>query len=215
MTGWQPPLPALWSTCYHGAVSAGEPSPDLRTELADVAEGREDPGEVLVPQVYEILRSIAEAQMARERAGHTLQATALVHEAYLRLLGNAPVEWKSLGHFYAAAAEAMRRILIEHARAKGRLKRGGGRQRLPLSVADLASKEEPEQILAVDDAIRRLEESDAKAARIVKLRFFAGLTVEETARALGISERTVHREWAFARVRLFRFIEGRTSAEGG
>jgi RNA polymerase sigma factor (TIGR02999 family) len=138
--------------------------------------------------------------MHRERAGHTLQATALVHEAFVRLLGDADVAWDSRGHFYVAAAEAMRRILIEHARSRGREKRGGGRQRVPLSVVDVpASADDPEQILAVDDALRRLEGEDPDAANVVRLRFYAGLGVEETARALGKSPRTVAREWAFAR----------------
>jgi RNA polymerase sigma factor (TIGR02999 family) len=155
---------------------AGDVTPgDLTAALQRVADGQQDLGEVLVPRVYEVLRSIAAARMAQERPGHTLQATALVHEAYLRLLGNTHVAWTSWAHFYAAAAEAMRRILIDHARARKRAKRGGGRVPLPLNVADLASHNDREETLAVDEAIRRLEEQDARAAEIVRLRFYAGL----------------------------------------
>jgi RNA polymerase sigma factor (TIGR02999 family) len=168
--------------------------------LADLRGGSPRAAGELLPIVYDQLRALARQNMHRERAGHTLQATALVHEAFVRLLGDADVAWDSRGHFYVAAAEAMRRILIEHARSRGREKRGGGRQRVPLSVVDVpASADDPEQILAVDDALRRLEGEDPDAANVVRLRFYAGLGVEETARALGKSPRTVAREWAFAR----------------
>jgi RNA polymerase sigma factor (TIGR02999 family) len=168
--------------------------------LADLRGGSSRAAGELLPIVYDQLRALARQNMHRERAGHTLQATALVHEAFVRLLGDADVAWDSRGHFYVAAAEAMRRILIEHARSRGREKRGGGRQRVPLTVVDVpAPADDPEQILAVDDALRRLEGEDPDAANVVRLRFFAGLGVEETARALGKSPRTVAREWAFAR----------------
>ncbi len=153
----------------------------------------------LLPLVYEQLRAIARQRMAQERAGHTLQATALVHEAYLRLVGGQEVAWANRAHFYSAAAEAMRRILIEHARKRDRIKRGGDRCRAPVSVADLAVEQDFEEIVAVDDAIRRLGEEDAQAAKVVRLRFFAGLSVDETARVLEVSPRTVAREWAYAR----------------
>lgn len=158
----------------------------------------------LLPLVYERLRAIAGARMAGERAGHTLRPTELVHEAYLRLFGGEPVPWESRGHFYAAAAEAMRRILIDHARAKQSRKRGGGRLRLPLDVVDLASRENGEEILSVDDALSRLEKRDARMAAIVKLRFFAGLSEEEAAKSLGLSPRTARREWMMARAFLQR-----------
>jgi RNA polymerase sigma factor (TIGR02999 family) len=168
--------------------------------LADLRGGSSRAAGELLPIVYDQLRALARQNMHRERAGHTLQATALVHEAFVRLLGDADVAWDSRGHFYVAAAEAMRRILIEHARSRGREKRGGGRQRVPLTVVDVpAPADDPEQILAVDDALRRLEGEDPDAANVVRLRFYAGLGVEETARALGKSPRTVAREWAFAR----------------
>ena len=153
----------------------------------------------LLPLVYAQLRAIARERMAQERAGHTLQATALVHEAYLRLIGGQRVGWANRAHFYLAAGEAMRRILIEHARKRRRIKRGGDRRRAPVSVADLAAKQDFEEIVAVDDAIRRLGEEDAQTAKVVRLRFFAGLSVDDTARALDLSPRTVAREWAYAR----------------
>ena len=160
----------------------------------------------LLPLVYDHLRKIAQQRMSEERSDHTLQATALVHEAYLRLVGNDELEWDGRGHFFTAAAQAMRRILIEHARAKGRHKRGGGGRRVPLSVVDLAASEDPTEILAVEDALCRLEEQDPRAAHVVQLRFYAGLSVDETAEVLGISPRTVMREWSYARARLVQEI---------
>ena len=172
---------------------------DVTRILAAIEGGDARAADELLPLVYEQLRRIAQQRMAEERSGHTLQATALVHEAYLRLVGGQEVGWANRAHFYFAAAEAMRRILIEHARKRNRIKRGGDRRRAPVSVADLAAEEDFEEIVAVDDAIRRLEEEDAQAARVVRLRFFAGLSVDETARALDVSPRTVAREWAYAR----------------
>jgi RNA polymerase sigma factor (TIGR02999 family) len=164
--------------------------------------------EALFSLVYDELKQIAARHMAGERVGHTLQATALVHEAYHRLVASEPLGWANRAHFFFAAAEAMRRILIEHARARGARKRGGDRVRLPVNLADLAAQDDPDTILAVDDAISRLEETDPRAASIVQLRFYAGLDVEETARALSMSERTVRREWSYARVQLFRILGG-------
>lgn len=162
--------------------------------------------ERLVPVVYAELRAMAQTHLRNERPDHTLQATALVHEVYLRLLGDERPAWNRRRHFFYAAAEAMRRILIEHARKRGRVKRGGKRVRVPLTGLNLATTHDPEEILALDDAIRRLEEQDPKAAEVVRLRFFAGLSVEETARALDLSDRTVKREWAVARAWLFRAL---------
>jgi RNA polymerase sigma factor (TIGR02999 family) len=142
--------------------------------------------------------------MATERPGHTLGPTALVHEAYLRLVGDGGVGWSGKAHFYAAASEAMRRILVDHARAQNSQKRGGGRLRLALDVVELASREDPAEILALDEAVSRLEEQDPRMAEIVKLRFFAGLQDEETAEALNVSRRTVCREWTMARAFLQR-----------
>jgi len=162
----------------------------------------------LLPLVYDNLRAIAARRMVEERPGHTLGPTALVHEAYLRLVGSGPLAWSSKAHFYAAAAEAMRRILVDHARARGSRKRGGGRLRLALDVLELAGREDPMEILAVDEAVSRLETQDSRMAAVVKLRFFAGLSEEESARALGVSLRTVCREWTMARAFLHRELRG-------
>jgi RNA polymerase sigma factor (TIGR02999 family) len=172
--------------------------------LSAIEEGDPHAAEQLLPLVYDELRRLAAQRLAQERPGQTLQATALVHEAYLRLVDaeKAP-HWQTRGHFFAAAAEAMRRILINRARDKGRQKRGGGWQRQDfdrLAVADDASEEET---LAVDEALQRLEQHNKPCADLVKLRFFAGLTVEEAAAALGIAPRTAHRYWVFARAWLY------------
>lgn len=175
--------------------------------LADMkGEGRQAVMDRLLPLVYDELRSLARSHLRNERIEHTLQPTALVHEAYLRLLGAARPSWNDRRHFFGAAAEAMRRILIEHARKRGRAKRGGKRVRVDLSGVDLASDEDLEQVVALDDAFRRLEEQDPRAADVVRLRVFAGLSVEETARATDLSERTVKREWAFARAWLYQAL---------
>ena len=158
----------------------------------------------LFPLVYEQLRNLAQRRMKDERGSHTLQATALVHEVYLRIVAAGGGNWSSRTQFFFAAAEAMRRILIDHARARGQLKRGGGRRRLPLNVLDLASEEQIPQILALDEALLRLEEMSPAVAAVVRMRFYAGLSVDETAEALGISPRTVKREWTYAKARLAR-----------
>jgi RNA polymerase sigma factor (TIGR02999 family) len=161
----------------------------------------------LLPLIYEELRKLASHRMLGERKDHTLQPTALVHEAYARLVGNDELKWANRAHFFSAAAEAMRRILIEHARAKQGPRRGGGLEKMPLDVVDLATSENSDQILALEDAMSRLEKEDPDAARVVQLRFYAGLSVEETAKALEISERTVKRQWSFARIFLFRLLK--------
>ncbi len=163
------------------------------TEILRDLGDRPDAAEALLPLVYAQLRAIAQKRMAGERPGHTLEATALVHEAYMRLLGNQEINWQSRSHFYGAAAEAMRRILIDHARKKGSQKRGGGRQPIAMNVVDLASEQDPADILALDEAITTLAGEDPRAAEVVRLRFYAGLSVEETAAAMGVSERTVMR----------------------
>jgi len=175
-----------------------------------VAAGQEGAESALLSQVYAQLRATAQKFINHERSGHTLQATALVHEAYLRMLGaegSSEVEWQDRRHFYRAAAEAMRRILIEHARKRGAEKRGGKHKRTLINVCDLASDDNPVEILAVDEAIVRLEQTDATAAEIVRLRFFAGLSVEQTAAALNVSDRTIRREWTYARAKLFHLLE--------
>ncbi len=183
---------------------AGADQTEVTRLLIQAADGDRRAADALLPLVYEQLRKIAQQRMALERPDNTLQATALVHEAYLRLVGDAEVHWQGRAHFFAAAAEAMRKILIDHARKRGRGKRGGQRQRIPLSVVDLAAEEQFDEILAVDDALRRLQEEDPPAAEVVRLRFFAGLSVAEVAAVLETSPRTVAREWAYARAWLYR-----------
>jgi RNA polymerase sigma-70 factor, ECF subfamily len=182
------------------------PSADITRMLKAAGEGDASASAALFTHVYNELRSIADHQMRDERRSHTLGATALVHEVYLRLLGGEPLRVRDRAGFFHAAAEAMRRILIEHARQRGRAKRGGQRRRIPLDVVDLASEEQFGEFLAVDEALQRLEREDAQAAEVVRLRFFAGLSVEEVAAVLGASPRTVARDWAFARAWLFRAL---------
>ena len=172
--------------------------------LREARGGEGVDAEALLPLVYDHLRGIATRQMQAERPDHVLQPTALVHEAYLRLVGREPLAWSGKAHFYAAAAEAMRRILLDYARARDSRKRGGGRLRVTLDLVDLATRQDPAEILAVDEALSRLEKQDARMARIVKLRFFAGLSEEEAAQALGMSPRTLRREWTLARAFLHR-----------
>src|SRR5271155_462657 len=167
--------------------------------LEEAGQGNPHAAAALLPLVYEELRKLAAHRMTAERSGHTLQATALVHEAYIRLVGDRDYPWANRAQFFVAAAEAMRRILIEHARAQKGPRRGGGLRKWPLDVVDLATTDDPEQILVLDEAISRLEQQDANAARLVRLRFYAGLTIDETAQALNVSPMTVKREWTFAR----------------
>jgi RNA polymerase sigma factor (TIGR02999 family) len=160
----------------------------------------------LLPLVYEELRLLAAQKLSHEAPGQTLQATALVHEAYLRLVGDAPHSWNSRGHFFSAAAEAMRRILVENARRKNSGKRGGGQRRVDLdeSEASCPTSPDPESLIALDEALRRLSQVDAAKAEVVKLRYFAGLTIEQTAASLGISPATAKRLWTYARAWLIR-----------
>lgn len=160
----------------------------------------------LFTRVYHELRSIAGRQIRDERRAHTLGATALVHEVYVRLIGGTRLHLQDRAGFFHAAAEAMRRILIEHARKRGRQKRGGQRRRIPLDAVDLASEEQFSDFLAVEEALRRLEQEDGRAAEVVRLRFFAGLSVEEVAQMLDSSPRSVAREWAYARAWLYRAL---------
>jgi RNA polymerase sigma factor (TIGR02999 family) len=164
--------------------------------------------EQLLPHVYDELRKLAAARLAGERPGQTLQSTALVHEAYLRLVDVKQAQhWNSRGHFFAAAAESMRRILVERARHKGRIQHGGGLRRVDLLDADAMAPQEDEQILLLDDALTRLAAARPQAAELVKLRFFAGLTLEEIAPLLTLSPRSTRRLWVFARAWLRRAIE--------
>lgn len=177
--------------------------------VVDPAPRDADAGELsadqLLPLVYEELRAAAAARMARLPEGGTLQPTALVHEAWLRLSREGHA-WDNPGHFYQAAAQAMRRILIDHFRGKSALKRAGGWQRIDLGGFDLAAPQQEDHLLLIDESLRRLEDEDPESAEIVMLKFFTGLSHKEAARALGISEATVERRWAFAKVRLFQLI---------
>ncbi len=177
---------------------------DVTRILSDIEQGDPDAANRLLPLVYEQLKRAAQLQMAGERVDHTLQATALVHEAFLRLVGNRRLSWQNSGHFYAAAAEAIRRILLDHAKAKGRLKRGGQLRRIPLSVEDVADSWNLEETLSLDEAICRLEVEHPNICEVVQLRFFAGLSIEDTAKAMGVSKATVKRRWEFGRTWLFR-----------
>jgi RNA polymerase sigma factor (TIGR02999 family) len=177
--------------------------------LSNLAQGDAQAAGQLLPLVYDELRKLAAARMAEEAPGHTLNATALVHEAYLRLVGPEDANrWDNRGHFFAAAAEAMRRILVDHARRKAAARRGGERTRLALT-ADLAVTGEPrEDLIALDEALDRLAAEDPLKAELVKLRYFGGLTLPEAAAALGLPERTAGRHWAYARAWLRRAVEG-------
>jgi RNA polymerase sigma factor (TIGR02999 family) len=175
------------------------------TRILNAAQaGDASAAEQLLPLVYEELRKLAAVRMANESAGHTLQPTALVHEAWLRLVGeDVSVQFANRAHFFAAAAEAMRRILIDRARRKGAGKRGGDWQRIDLDKVEVAVDADDDTLLLVNEALEKLAKEDVKAAEMAKLRFFGGLTLEEAAQVLGVTERTANRYWAFARVWLF------------
>lgn len=162
----------------------------------------------LVPLVYDELRRQAARYLRRERVGHTLQTTALIHEAYLRLIDQKNVHWQNRAHFFGIAAQLMRRILVDHARTKKRAKRGGSDVRVSFSEATLKAKAQDLHIVALDEALERLAEIDEQQSRIVELRFFSGLTVEETAEVLSISRATVKRDWSVAKAWLHREISG-------
>ena len=178
---------------------------DVANLLSALAQGDPKAGEQLLPLVYEELRRLAAQRLADEAPGQTLQPTALVHEAYLRLTGNdgADQNWDNLGHFFSAAAEAMRRVLVENARRKQRVKRGGDRQRVSLEAAESVVQAPSEDLIALDEALIRLTTHDPVKAEVVKLRFFAGLTMPEIARTLNISLATVERHWTYARTWLY------------
>jgi len=187
---------------------------DVTRILAAIEQGDPHAAEQLLPLVYTELRTLAAQRMAQEAPGQTLDATALVHEAYLRLVGgdpSAPSEprWEGRGHFFAAAAEAMRRILIDSARRKGRVKRGGERRRVDLDDAAQVSVAAPDELLLIDEAIAKLEREDARAAQLVRLRYFAGLSVEEAAEMSGLSRSTAYEHWSYARAWLHCELYGR------
>jgi RNA polymerase sigma factor (TIGR02999 family) len=183
---------------------------ELTQILEAIERGDTHAAEELLPLVYDELRKLATQRLAQERPGQTLQATALVHEAYLRLVGKTTnAKWDNRGHFFAAAAEAMRRILINRARDRKRLKRGGGGRRLDLDQIEVAFDTPDDDLLALDEAIEALASEDAVCAQLVKLRFFAGFSQREAAESLGIARRTADRHWAYARAWLImRLSEG-------
>jgi len=182
-------------------------SGEITRLLAEIREGDPEAAEELLSHVYRQLRTLAAAMMAREAPGQTLQPTALVHEAWLRLGLGEGAQFPSRAYFFAAVGEAMRRILVEVARRKKRLKRGGDLQRVELELAELAAPMPDDELLAVDEALDRLSQIDARAAELVKLCYFARLTQEQAAKELGISVATVERTWAFARAWLYRDIQ--------
>ncbi|WP_145278322.1 ECF-type sigma factor [Tautonia plasticadhaerens] len=189
---------------------------DVTRILSAIERGDPEAAELLLPLVYDELRRLAARELGRELPGQTLEATALVHEAYLRLVGpSGGGRWENRGHFFAAAAEAMRRILVEAARRKASLKRGGGLDRVDRDPADVAAPGRPEELLAVDEALGLLAEADPQAAELVKLRYFAGLSMADAASVLGLSTRSAERTWAYARAWLRRAIEGTGGPGGG
>jgi RNA polymerase sigma factor (TIGR02999 family) len=171
---------------------------DVTRILSQIESGDPSAADQLLPLVYDELRKLARSRMSREPSDHTLQATALVHEAYLRLVGSGQ-SWKSRAHFFGAASEAMRRILVESARRKVAAKRGSGQQRDPGDVAEIATPKDPEELLAIHEALDELEKVDLESAELVKLRYFVGLSVDEAAECLGISPRKATYVWAYAR----------------
>ena len=176
---------------------------DVTQILNAIEQGDPKAADKLLPLVYEELRHLAAKKMSQEKPGQTLQATALVHEAYIRLVGSEDQNWSGRTHFFAAAAEAMRRILIDNARRKQRLKRGGAQQRVDLDKADLTFEDPSTNIIALDEALEKLAQEDQVKADLVKLRFFAGLTIEQSAEILSISRATAERYWSYARAWLF------------
>jgi RNA polymerase sigma factor (TIGR02999 family) len=181
---------------------------DVTRILSAIEQGNPQAAAQLLPLVYDELRKLAAARLAPEKPGQTLQPTALVHEAYLRLVGGEERGWDSRGHFFAAAAEAMRRIVVETARRKKRAKHGGGRERVEVELADLPTRLPPDDLLALDEALQPLEQLEPVKARLVTLRYFAGMTIEQAAEALNISRVTAHRYWTFARAWLHQQMTG-------
>jgi RNA polymerase sigma factor (TIGR02999 family) len=181
---------------------------DVTQLLGAIEAGDPQAAHQLLPLVYEELRKLAAAKLARERPGQTLQATALVHDAWLRLVGSdEPVAWNSRGHFFGAAAEAMRRILVDRARQKARVRHGGGLERVDLEQVTLATEDPDETVLAVHEALEKLARQSPTKAEIVKLHYFTGLEYPEIARALGLSLSTVERHWAYARSWIYRELK--------
>ena len=190
-------------------------SVDVTALLDELSKGKPEAADHLIPVVYQELRRLAGAYMRRERDGHTLQATALVHEAYLKLVEQRSVNWQSRSHFFGIAAQIMRRLLVDHARGHLRDKRGGGQQLVPLVDALVFSPEQSSALVELDGALERLAAMDARQARIVELRFFGGMTVEETAEVLGVSPKTVKRDWSVAKAWLHGELKAAYDAGAG
>ncbi len=189
---------------------------DITQILNAMEQGDAQAAEQLLPLVYDELRKLAAQKLAQEKPGQTLQPTALVHEAYLRLVGGPEQpHWAGRGHFFAAAAEAMRRILIENARRKKRRRHGGGRRRVPLEDQNLVVEAPPEELLVLDEALTKLAAEDAAAAEVVKLRLYAGLSVDEAAKALGMSRAAAYRHWTYARAWLRAALREGDTPPGG
>ena len=182
--------------------------PNITELLAGYSRGDKDALDQLMPIVYEELRRQASRYLRREQVGHTLQTTALIHEAYVRLVDQRNMQWQNRAHFFAIAAQLMRRILVDHARTKKRVKRGGSDIRVSLADADVAAKDQDLDVVALDEALQRLSHIDEQQSRVVELRFFSGLTVEETAAVMGISPATVKRDWSMAKAWLHRELSG-------
>jgi RNA polymerase sigma factor (TIGR02999 family) len=179
---------------------------DITVVLQEIGRGEGQASEDLLPLVYNELRKLAAVRLAHEVAGQTLQPTALVHEAWLRLVGDGGCIWQNRAHFFGAASEAMRRILVENARRKSRLKRGGNQLRVEMEGLNLAVAAPDDRILLIDEALERLRAEDPEKARVVLLKFFGGLTNQEVAESLGVTERTIERQWAYARAWLYESI---------
>jgi RNA polymerase sigma factor (TIGR02999 family) len=190
----------FWICVYNECMS------EVTRILAAIERGDVRAVDELFPLVYQELRQLAAQQFSKESPGQTLQATALVHEAYLRLVGAKNQNWTSRHHFFSAAAEAMRRILIENARRKKRIRHGGGRKRVNLDAADVAKEMSSDELIALDEALKKFADNDKVSADLIKLRFFAGLTMEQAAEILGVPHRTADRNWAYARAWLYKEI---------
>ena len=200
----------LISCISEGNDTLLRPMSEITVVLEAIGRGDKQASEDLLPLVYQELRRLAAAKMAREAEGQTIQPTELVHEAWLRLVGDGGQTWENRTHFLGAAAEAMRRILVDRARRKSALRHGGGQFRLDIEGLDLAAANSDERILLVDEALEQLRAQDPEKARIVILRFFGGLTNQEIAAHLNLGERTVERQWSFAKAWLMRSISART-----
>jgi RNA polymerase sigma-70 factor, ECF subfamily len=194
---------------------AGAPLQEVTELLRAWSRGEAEAREKLIPLIYEDLRQRARRQMGRERRGHTLQTTALIHEAYMRLVGAAPVAWEGRNHFFAIAARMMRRILVDHARSKRSLKRGGAGRPVSLDEELLVSPPRRLDLVSLDEALQALTALDQRKGRVVELRYFGGLSVEETAEVLKVSPRTVKGDWQFAKVWLLREMGGEGRDDAG